>query len=192
MDAREAEEYRGATKYGQLRGGHIPGARLLHHEDLYAPDGSVKNADALTALFTGLGLPSPPGRKRVVAYCAGGIRSGLTYTALRLAGYENAANYEASIYDYARDLSLPLDAGEGYALVTRQLARRAAEGKKAVVIDEKTVAGLVSATPDELASKFSALVPAKDTPVILDGGSDARLLATRFLGLGYRLVNVVE
>jgi thiosulfate/3-mercaptopyruvate sulfurtransferase len=40
-----------------------------------------------------------------------GIRSGFTAMILRAVGFENARNYEASIYEWSKDLKMPMESG---------------------------------------------------------------------------------
>ena len=110
IDARAPEEYAGAIKYGEKRGGHIPGAvSLPFNTALYTNDpanpGILKNQDALEAIFTAAGIRKTD---TIVCYCTKGIRSGLMTMILRMAGYSKAVNYDASFYEWAGDATLPV------------------------------------------------------------------------------------
>lgn len=43
IDVREADEYNGAVKYGEARGGHLPKAINITWTKLYNTDGTVKS-----------------------------------------------------------------------------------------------------------------------------------------------------
>jgi thiosulfate/3-mercaptopyruvate sulfurtransferase len=111
VDARGADEYAGAIKYGEKRGGHIPGAiNLPFNTTLFVNDGGsttgfFKSAEQLDALFIAAGLKKSD---TIVSYCTKGIRSAMMTMALRMAGYTKAVNYDASFYEWAGDTSLPV------------------------------------------------------------------------------------
>ncbi len=112
IDARDPEEYAGAIKYGEKRGGHLPGAISLPFNTALFTNNSVnpgilKSQDELEALFTAAGIKKTD---TIVCYCTKGIRSGLMAVTLRMAGYSKAVNYDASFYDWAGDLTAPVTA----------------------------------------------------------------------------------
>ncbi|MBD3241535.1 MAG: sulfurtransferase [Chitinivibrionales bacterium] len=106
VDSRSEREYNGATPYGEARGGHIPGAVHIHFEELYADDGRFLSQDELVALFESEGVAAD---RTIVAYCTGGVRSGVMAVVLRMAGYAQARNYDGSFWAWAADESLPLE-----------------------------------------------------------------------------------
>jgi thiosulfate/3-mercaptopyruvate sulfurtransferase len=89
VDARSVKEY---------EAGHIPGAKLLMWQDVFAdPRQQVfKSRDELVALFRAAG--AAPGAT-AVTYCQIGLRSSALYFAARLAGLE-ARNYVGSWSDW--------------------------------------------------------------------------------------------
>ena len=108
IDARAPEEYAGAIKYGEKRGGHLPGAiSLPYNTTIFTNDpanpGIIKSQDELQALFTAAGIKKTD---TIVSYCTKGIRSGLMTMILRMAGYTKAVNYDASFYEWAGDATL--------------------------------------------------------------------------------------
>jgi 3-mercaptopyruvate sulfurtransferase SseA len=110
LDVRAADEYAGAIKYGEKRGGHIPGAISLPFDKaLFVNSGTIpgffKSPEQLEATFSSVGLQKSD---TIVSYCTKGIRSALMTMALRMAGYTNAVNYDASFYEWAGDASLPV------------------------------------------------------------------------------------
>lgn len=97
LDAREPREYAGATPYGESRGGHVPGAKLLFFRDLMAEDGTALQGSALAARLKALGVGKDT---RVVTYCSGGVRSSFVTAVLRSAGVD-AVNYPGSMWDWS-------------------------------------------------------------------------------------------
>ena len=106
IDTRTLEEYKGATPYGEARGGHIPGAIHLQWDTLLYPSGSFLSKPKLQAALAAQGLV--PGRQNA-CYCTGGIRSGFVYFALRYAGYPRECNYDGSMWEWASHPELPLE-----------------------------------------------------------------------------------
>lgn len=88
LDVREPEEFAGARKYGEARGGHLPGARNLPWKQL------VDDPSA------------PPGP--LVVYCTGGVRSAMAWLLLTDAG-RAVANYDGSFWEWSRDERLPVE-----------------------------------------------------------------------------------
>ena len=120
LDARDPEEYAGAIKYGEKRGGHLPGAiNLPFNTTLYTNDsanpGILKSQDELEAIFTAAGIKKTD---TVVSYCTKGIRSGLMTMILRTAGYSKAVNYDASFYDWSGDAAAPVTAYSDPGIIT--------------------------------------------------------------------------
>ncbi len=103
LDVRSEEEFRGKHGYPcDPRQGHIPGARHVPVQELFAGPGEPLPADQIRAR---LGDP-----EEVVAYCHSGSRSALATLALRLAGY-SARNYAGSWHEWSRHDDLPLERG---------------------------------------------------------------------------------
>ena len=104
LDVRTPEEYTG--KRGNKcdpRQGHIPGAKLVSVERLFAAPGRPEPPERVREL---VGLPEAA---EVVAYCHSGSRSALATLALRSAGYRNARNYAGSWHEWSRHDELPLE-----------------------------------------------------------------------------------
>ncbi|BBO84997.1 hypothetical protein DSCO28_55630 [Desulfosarcina ovata subsp. sediminis] len=98
VDTRTDEEFNGWILYDEARGGHIPDAVQLPYADYYNTDNSILGYAALKALFDANGITAD---KEIVAYCTAGVRSGFFYFLGRLMGFEQVANYDASIWDWA-------------------------------------------------------------------------------------------
>ena len=99
VDTRAEDEYNGAVKFGEKRGGHLPGAMLLPYTD-FLVDGLLKPVDELNRMLTQTGL----GREdRVVLYCTAGIRSAYVQVIMEMLGYDRVKNYDESFYIWASD-----------------------------------------------------------------------------------------
>ena len=106
VDSRADEEYNGWQRYGEARGGHIPGAVQLPYEWFFNADKTVLNYSELKTMFESRGITR---KKEVTAYCTVGIRSGFVYFLYRLMGYSKASNYDGSIAEWSADSSLPME-----------------------------------------------------------------------------------
>jgi len=103
LDVRTPEEYSGrAGAPCDPRQGHIPGARRLDYELLYAGPGAPEPVERIR------GLAGLPEGAEIVAYCHSGSRSALAALALRAAGY-NARNYPGSWHEWSRHDELPAE-----------------------------------------------------------------------------------
>lgn len=103
LDVRGEEEFSGRGGYPcDPRQAHIPGARHLGHDRLFAAPGRPLDSDRvreLTGLLEGA---------EIVAYCHSGSRSALAALALRSAGYD-ARNYPGSWHEWSRHPDLPAE-----------------------------------------------------------------------------------
>jgi thiosulfate/3-mercaptopyruvate sulfurtransferase len=104
FDARTRGEFAGVDLRRNARGGHLPGARLLPHENLLN-DGRLKPASALRELLAGTGFA--PG-DHIVTHCDGGGRAALAAVAAVRAGYDDVRVYYLSFADWAKDESCPI------------------------------------------------------------------------------------
>jgi thiosulfate/3-mercaptopyruvate sulfurtransferase len=103
LDVRTPQEYAGkAGSPCDPRQAHIPGARLLEHERLFAAPGRPLPPEQVRELA---GLPEGA---EIVAYCHSGSRSALAALALRAAGYD-ARNYPGSWHEWSRHEELPVE-----------------------------------------------------------------------------------
>jgi thiosulfate/3-mercaptopyruvate sulfurtransferase len=103
LDVRTPEEYSGRTGSPcDPRQAHIPGARLLEYERLYAAPGLPLPPEEVGRLA---GLPEG---SEIVTYCHSGSRSALAALALRAAGY-GARNYPGSWHEWSRHPDLPAE-----------------------------------------------------------------------------------
>ncbi len=103
LDVRSEDEFAGRGGYPcDPRQGHIPGARLLEVERLFAAPGRPHEPSGIRELA---GLPEGA---EIVAYCHSGSRSALGALALRSAGYD-ARNYPGSWHEWSRHADLPAE-----------------------------------------------------------------------------------
>lgn len=106
IDVRSDKEYKGATDYGEARGGHVPGAISLPFTNMFKEDGTIKSSDELKKLFADAGLKTDD---EIVCYCTKGIRSGYMTIVLRNLGYTKVHNWDASYYEWAGNSALPVE-----------------------------------------------------------------------------------
>ena len=95
LDVRTQKEYDGATKYGEAKGGHLPGAVFFPYTEIFNSDDTLKaNAD-IVAMLEEAGVEKDD---KIVTYCTGGIRSAYVQMVLEMCGYENTWNYDQSYW----------------------------------------------------------------------------------------------
>ena len=91
------------------RGGHIPGAKNIPWAQACNEDGTFKNAEELTALYSGKGITPD---KNVIAYCRIGERSSHTWFVLNdLLGYSNVSNYDGSWTEWGNLVGADVEKG---------------------------------------------------------------------------------
>ena len=95
------------SRYG--RPGHIPGSVNVSAATLLDPETRtfLPPADA-EAKFAAQGITRD---KRVVAYCGGGISATIDLFQLYRLGYGNLTLYDASMGEWAKDETLPIETG---------------------------------------------------------------------------------
>lgn len=98
VDVRTQEEYDGAILYGEVQGGHLPGAIHIEYLDLFKEDGTLKSNKELIQMFEDAGLDE---EDQIVTYCTGGIRSAYMQLVLEMCGFENSYNYDQSFWRWA-------------------------------------------------------------------------------------------
>lgn len=97
-DTRELREFNGAVPYGELRGGHLPGAVHLHYASLLNSIGQLRDHNTLLARLAAAGITPD---KEVIAYCTGGVRSGWFVALLADLGFARVRNYAGSMWEWA-------------------------------------------------------------------------------------------
>jgi thiosulfate/3-mercaptopyruvate sulfurtransferase len=110
VDARSAARFEGSAPEPRkgLRSGHIPGARNVPYASLLNPDGTLKSAPELRAIFAAAGVePARP----VVASCGSGVTAGIVALALAVLGRADAAVYDGSWVEWGANQELPIATG---------------------------------------------------------------------------------
>ena len=107
FDVRSDDERNGINLRGGKRGGYIPTS--LHKEWVnFNTSGDVpilKTSDEILQITQSLGLdPNKP----TITYCQGGIRAAHVFWTLKLAGFKNVKNYDASWREWGHDESCPI------------------------------------------------------------------------------------
>ncbi|HEV2091920.1 MAG TPA: sulfurtransferase [Rubrobacter sp.] len=108
LDARDEGQYTGAVTRGEGRPGHVPGARHLHADGLFGPDGTFLSDGELEAKLREAGVPEDR-EAPVVAYCNGGVAATVPLFALHRLGYKNLANYDGSWNEWGVREDLPAE-----------------------------------------------------------------------------------
>ena len=96
------------TPRGRIRAGRVPWARNVPAASLYHDDATLKTPEELREVFAQAGVR--PG-SRAVTYCGVGISASALTFALRLAGIEDVALYDASWEEWGRDPRRPVARG---------------------------------------------------------------------------------
>lgn len=106
IDTRSLIEWYGATNYGEARGGHIKDAIHLEWSDFFNVDNTIKTQKQIEEIMKRENISKDD---TIVLYCTAGIRSAHMTLILRMAGYKNAKNYAASMYEWAAKKELPME-----------------------------------------------------------------------------------
>lgn len=106
FDARTRAEYTGADLRKNTRGGHIPTAINIPHQELLDAGGRLKSPDELAVLLDRAGFQRG---QPIITHCDGGGRASLAALAAERAGYGPVMNYYLSFGDWAADASCPVE-----------------------------------------------------------------------------------
>lgn len=111
LDARPAERFRGAAPEPRegLRLGHIPGARNVPYSDLLNDDATLKEPDALRAIFDAAGADLS---KPVITTCGSGVTAAIINLALARIGNINNALYDGSWAEWGAFPTVPVATGD--------------------------------------------------------------------------------
>ncbi len=95
IDARAAPRFRGEMPEPRpgLRAGHIPGAKNVPYASLLNPDGTLKPAPELRAVFEAAGVNLA---KPAITSCGSGVTAAVLSLALERIGHRNHALYDGS------------------------------------------------------------------------------------------------
>jgi len=109
VDARAAGRFAGVDPEPRpvSRLGHIPGSKNVPFTGLLNPDGTMRPADEIKAIFAASGVDSA---KPVVASCGSGVTACVIALALATAGNETAAVYDGSWAEWS-EADTPVESG---------------------------------------------------------------------------------
>jgi thiosulfate/3-mercaptopyruvate sulfurtransferase len=110
VDARSTGRFAGSDPEPRpgIRPGHIPGARNLPFSNLFNPDGTWKQADALRAEFAAAGVDLD---KRTIATCGSGITAASIAFGAALLGAPKVAIYDGSWAEWGASPTAPVVTG---------------------------------------------------------------------------------
>ena len=109
VNALAEEFHRGETPSRYGRRGRIPGSVSVPAASLLDPETcALVSPEAASARFDAVGANES---RRVIAYCGGGISATVDLFLLHQLGYEALSLYDASMGEWARDESLPIERG---------------------------------------------------------------------------------
>ncbi|PVA09291.1 3-mercaptopyruvate sulfurtransferase [Pelagivirga sediminicola] len=111
LDARPAARFRGEAPEPRegLRRGHIPGSRNVPHTDLLNEDGTMKDPDALRAVFEAAGADLD---KPVITTCGSGTTAAIINLALERIGVTDHALYDGSWSEWGAFPTVPVATGD--------------------------------------------------------------------------------
>jgi thiosulfate/3-mercaptopyruvate sulfurtransferase len=95
IDARSPSRFRGEEPEPRagLRAGHIPGSRNVHYRTLLNDDGTMKDAQAMRAVFEGAGVDLS---KPAITTCGSGVTAAILSLALDRMGHGRWSLYDGS------------------------------------------------------------------------------------------------
>jgi len=108
LDARDEGQYTGAVTRGEGRPGRVPGARHLHADGLFGPDGTFLSDGEMEEKLREAGVPEDR-EAPIVAYCNGGVAATVPLFALHRLGYKNLSNYDGSWNEWGAREDLPAE-----------------------------------------------------------------------------------
>lgn len=111
IDARPAARFRGDAPEPRagLRLGHIPNAKNLPFAQVLNPDGTMKSAEGLRAVFAELGLDLT---QPAITTCGSGVTAAILSLALERIGHPNHALYDGSWAEWGMYDDLDVSKGE--------------------------------------------------------------------------------
>jgi thiosulfate/3-mercaptopyruvate sulfurtransferase len=110
LDARSPARFRGEEPEARpgLRSGHIPGSLNVHYATLLNEDGTMKEGDALRAVFEAAGADV---ERRTITTCGSGVTAAILMLALTRLGNADVSLYDGSWSEWGRFEQLRVETG---------------------------------------------------------------------------------
>lgn len=110
IDARSPSRFTGeeVEPRAGLRSGHIPGSKNVHYRTLLNEDGTMKDTDALRAVFEAASVDLT---KPVITTCGSGVTAAILYLALERMGHDHVSLYDGSWSEWGRYAELKVETG---------------------------------------------------------------------------------
>lgn len=111
IDARAPGRFRGNEPEPRegLRSGHIPGSKNVYFHSLLSQDGTLKDPDALRAIFQAAGVDLA---KPAITSCGSGVTAAVLNLALTQMGKTDHALYDGSWAEWGQFPTVPVATGE--------------------------------------------------------------------------------
>lgn len=106
LDVRTEKEFNGSQNAGEPRGGHITGSENMLWQDLLEKNGVLKSPEEIEKIMASYNVSKD---QDATVYWTMGIRSGYTAMILKAVGFDKIKNYEASIYEWGKDETMPME-----------------------------------------------------------------------------------